>query len=74
MRRRLAILTAAGSLLVLACSPEATRQREGGLGADPGNHARSVELHTPYGYYYLTAFTLLSTVLMAIYLKKKKWF
>ena len=49
MRRRLAILTAAGSLLVLACSPEATRQREGGLGGDPGNHARSVELHTPYG-------------------------
>ena len=49
MRRRLAILIAASALVVLACSPEATRQREGGLGADPGNHARAIDLHAPYG-------------------------
>jgi magnesium transporter len=32
------------------------------------------ELHSPHGYYLASAFTLLSTVIMAIYLKKKKWF
>jgi len=32
------------------------------------------ELRSPHGYYYACLFTLLSTVLMAIYLKKKKWF
>jgi hypothetical protein len=28
-------------LLVLACSPEASRTREGGPGADVGNHSRN---------------------------------
>ncbi|MBI2814825.1 MAG: magnesium/cobalt transporter CorA [Opitutae bacterium] len=32
------------------------------------------ELRLPHGYLYATLFTLVSTVLMAIYLKKKKWF
>ena len=32
------------------------------------------ELRSPHGYLYASAFTLVSTVLMAIYLKKKKWF
>ena len=32
------------------------------------------ELRSPHGYYYASLFTLLSTVLMAVYLKKKKWF
>ncbi|MBI3885573.1 MAG: magnesium/cobalt transporter CorA [Opitutae bacterium] len=32
------------------------------------------ELHSPHGYLYACAFTLGTTVLMAIYLKKKEWF
>jgi magnesium transporter len=32
------------------------------------------ELRSPHGYYYASVFTVLTTVLMAIYLKKKKWF
>lgn len=32
------------------------------------------ELHSPHGYLYATILTLVSTILMAIYLKKKKWF
>ena len=32
------------------------------------------ELHSPHGYLFASGLTLLSTVLMAIYLKKKKWF
>lgn len=32
------------------------------------------ELHSPHGYLYAGGLTLVSTVLMAIYLKKKKWF
>ena len=32
------------------------------------------ELKSPHGYLFATGFTLVSTVLMAIYLKKKKWF
>jgi len=32
------------------------------------------ELHSPHGYYYASLFTLVSTVIMAVYLKKKKWF
>lgn len=32
------------------------------------------ELHSPYGYYYVSIFTIITTALMAIYLKKKKWF
>jgi len=32
------------------------------------------ELHSPHGYLYAGVLTLVSTVIMAIYLKKKKWF
>ena len=32
------------------------------------------ELKSPHGYLYATGLTLVSTVLMAVYLKKKKWF
>ena len=32
------------------------------------------ELKSPHGYLYVTGLTLVSTVLMAVYLKKKKWF
>ncbi len=32
------------------------------------------ELRSPHGYLYASLFTLVSTALMAIYLKKKKWF
>lgn len=38
------------------------------------NFGHMRELQTPHGYLYATAFTLVFTVLMAIYLKKKKWF
>jgi hypothetical protein len=36
---------AATALLGLACSPEASRARDGGPGADPGNRGSTVELH-----------------------------
>ena len=32
------------------------------------------ELHSPHGYLYAGVLTLVSTIVMAIYLKKKKWF
>lgn len=32
------------------------------------------ELRSPHGYFYASIFTLVSTLVMAIYLKKKKWF
>ena len=32
------------------------------------------ELHAPHGYLYVSLFTAVTTTLMAIYLKKKKWF
>ncbi len=32
------------------------------------------ELHSPNGYLFVSLFTVVTTVLMAIYLKKKKWF
>jgi len=32
------------------------------------------ELRSPHGYLYASLFTLVSTVLMAVYLKKKRWF
>lgn len=38
------------------------------------NFGHMRELQAPHGYLYATAFTLVFTVLMAIYLKKKKWF
>jgi hypothetical protein len=45
VRRALATVLALGTLLaatVIACSPEATRTRNGGPGADIGNHSRSL--------------------------------
>jgi hypothetical protein len=43
VRRALAALLAALlAATVVACSPEATRTRNGGPGADIGNHSRSL--------------------------------
>jgi hypothetical protein len=43
-----ALLAALVVVTVLACSPEATRTRNGGPGADVGNHSRSLpEPSTP---------------------------
>ena len=55
-RGLIAALLVAG-LLLTACSPEATRTRSGGPGADIGNHGRTVEMHGqqgPDGMYYQT--------------------
>jgi len=38
------------------------------------NFEHMPELRSPNGYMYASLFTLISTVVMAIYLKKKKWF
>jgi magnesium transporter len=38
------------------------------------NFERMHELQSPHGYFYALGVTLAATVLMAIYLKKKKWF
>jgi hypothetical protein len=35
----------AAALVSLACSPEASRERNGGPGADVGNRGSAVELH-----------------------------
>jgi hypothetical protein len=43
VKRALATLLAASlAATVLACSPEATRTRNGGRGADVGNYSRSL--------------------------------
>jgi hypothetical protein len=43
VRRALVILLAAVcAATLIACSPEATRTRNGGPGADIGNHSRSL--------------------------------
>ena len=47
LRRSSFVALAALGLLLVACSPEATRTRSGGPGADVGNRGRSVELHGP---------------------------
>jgi hypothetical protein len=44
MWRAIALVAVARAALVACTSPEATRQRAGGPGADVGNHGR-VELH-----------------------------
>ena len=44
-KRALAIALIAAGLVTMACSPEATRTRSGGPGADVGNRGSSVELH-----------------------------
>ena len=43
--KRLALLTLACLAAASCASPEATRQRGGGPGADPGNHAAPVKMH-----------------------------
>jgi poly(3-hydroxybutyrate) depolymerase len=44
---RLALLLALLAVAGTACSPEATRVRGGGAGADVGNHGRPIRLHEP---------------------------
>jgi magnesium transporter len=38
------------------------------------NFVHMPELQSPHGYFYASLFTLATTVVMAIYLKKKRWF
>lgn len=38
------------------------------------NFEHMPELHTAHGYYYASGVTLVATILMVIYLKKKRWF
>jgi hypothetical protein len=50
-RSHAALLALAVVAMLAGCSPEATRQRGGGPGADVGNHDRTVEMHegsSPY--------------------------
>ncbi len=52
MTIRLTLLWLAALATLAGCSPEATRQRGGGPGADVGNHDRIVEMHGgSYPYY-----------------------
>jgi hypothetical protein len=53
LRRRLA-LTLTVVCLAACASPEASRVRGGGPGADPGNHDRITELHSGAQMYYRT--------------------
>ena len=52
----LAVLLGLGLLAAACASPEATRTRGGGPGADVGNHATSINLHGsgPGGMFYET--------------------
>jgi hypothetical protein len=52
-RRRLA-LTLGVACMAACASPEASRVRGGGPGADPGNHDRVTELHAGAKMYYRT--------------------
>jgi magnesium transporter len=38
------------------------------------NFQNMPELHSPHGYLYASSFTIVTTALMVIYLKRKKWF
>jgi hypothetical protein len=56
-KRALTIALVVAGLVVAACSPEASRTRSGGPGADPGNRRSTVELHgqnKPEGMFYQT--------------------
>ena len=50
----LGILLLVGGLLASACSPEATRSRNGGPGADIGNRPPVVQIHGSLNPYYET--------------------
>ncbi len=52
--RRLALAVLAAVVLAGCTSPEATRMRAGGPGADPGNHARVVKMHEGSNPYWKT--------------------
>jgi hypothetical protein len=52
--RRLALIAALLVLLGACTSPEATRQRAGGAGADVGNRGDSVDLHAGADPYWRT--------------------
>ena len=54
MRRVLVGLLGFLLLGLVACSPEATRTRGSGPGADVGNHGTVVQLHGTPNPYYLT--------------------
>ena len=55
MRIRVLVTAFALVALVSACaSPEATRTRGGGPGADPGNHGAVVQLHAGAKIYHKT--------------------
>lgn len=46
LNRRLApVILIALTLLLAGCTPEGSRERGGGAGADPGNHAFTVDIH-----------------------------
>jgi hypothetical protein len=52
--RAVAIVLLVGGLLTSACSPEATRVRNGGPGGDIGNRSPVPEIHGPIDPYYET--------------------
>jgi len=49
-----AAVTAVVALAACAASPEASRTRGGGPGADPGNHGAIVQVHAGAKMYYKT--------------------
>lgn len=58
MRGRAGLLLATLAMLAACTSPEATRQRAGGPGADVGNRRDPVELHAGADPYYRTPYAL----------------
>jgi hypothetical protein len=58
MRARRLLLVAALAALGACTSPEATRQRAGGPGADVGNRRDPIDLHAGADPYYRTPYTL----------------
>jgi hypothetical protein len=55
MKRRALVAASALLAVAIACgSPEATRTRGGGPGADPGNHGAVVQVHAGAKMYHKT--------------------
>jgi hypothetical protein len=52
--RALGLLLLVGGLLTAACSPEATRVRNGGPGGDIGNRSAEIQIHGRIDPYYET--------------------